>query len=78
MIHIHDRKGIANMYNNLGVVAAQSGDRLRARTLWEKCEEIAREIHDMHRLAGIYNNLGIDSLETGSKPAGCRRRKNTT
>jgi tetratricopeptide (TPR) repeat protein len=54
------------MYNNLGVLAAQSGDRQKARSLWEKCAVLAHEINDAHRLAGIYNNLGIDSLENGN------------
>jgi predicted ATPase/transcriptional regulator with XRE-family HTH domain len=54
---LDDRRGIANMLSNLGVIAQDRGDLDRAEMLLEECLAVDRELGDRWGLAASLNNF---------------------
>ena len=62
---INFKKGTAQAYNNLGVVAAIQGEIQKAMTNYEKALELRQELNDLKGVASLYNNLGNLQEEKG-------------
>ncbi len=55
---INFKKGAAQAFNNLGVVAAIQGDIEQAMTNYERALLLRQELNDQKGVASLYNNLG--------------------
>jgi len=62
---INFKKGTAQAFNNLGVVAAIQGDIDQAMINYEKALTLRRELNDQKGVASLYNNLGNLQEEKG-------------
>jgi len=62
---INFKKGTAQAYNNLGVVAAIQGEIQKAMTNYEQALELRQELNDLKGVASLYNNLGNLQEEKG-------------
>ena len=62
---INFKKGKAQAYNNLGVVAAIQGEIEKAMTNYEQALELRQELNDLKGVASLYNNLGNLQEEKG-------------
>lgn len=59
------KKGAAQAFNNLGVVAAIQGDIDQAMTNYERALSLRQELNDQKGVASLYNNLGNLQEEKG-------------
>ncbi len=62
---INFKKGAAQAFNNLGVVAAIHGDIEQAMANYEQALSLRRELNDRKGVASLYNNLGNLQEEKG-------------
>ena len=62
---INFKKGTAQAFNNLGVVAAIQGDIDQAMINYEQALSLRRELNDKKGVASLYNNLGNLQEEKG-------------
>ncbi len=62
---INFKKGAAQAFNNLGVVAAIHGDIEQALINYEQALSLRRELNDQKGVASLYNNLGNLQEEKG-------------
>ena len=62
---INFKKGAAQAFNNLGVVAAIQGDIEQAMTNYERALLLRQELNDQKGVASLYNNLGNLQEEKG-------------
>ena len=62
---INFKKGAAQAFNNLGVVAAIQGDIDQALINYERALSLRQELNDQKGVASLYNNLGNLQEEKG-------------
>jgi len=60
-----DSHGMAQTYNNLGVVYAKQGEWQRAIQLFQQALEITERLGDSQGMAETYNNLGLVYADQG-------------
>ena len=65
MERVGDLHGLAQTYNNLGLVYAGKGEWDRAIEYFQKDLEISERVGDIHGLAQTYNNLGLVYADKG-------------
>jgi tetratricopeptide (TPR) repeat protein len=56
---VNDRRRIANVYQNIGLLHHELNDLEKATEYYNKSLEINQEIHNDTNIAGLYQNLGI-------------------
>lgn len=65
---LHWKKGIANLTNDLALSIADTGNNTLARTLWDKCYAINKEIDNKSGLINNLVNTGRSYLFEGAYP----------
>jgi tetratricopeptide (TPR) repeat protein len=64
MERVGDIHGMAQTYNNLGLVYAAKGEWERAIEFYQKDLEISERVGDIHGMASTWTNLGLLYLQT--------------